>query len=288
MAYKVGLLDTDVAFQRALSEYVNLHTAIPIQLFLFSTMEAWQTFDAKDSLELLLVGDAFCELAVAEERMVLTNKRELTEREGYLFRYQNVKVLLELVLKIVESRQKKMVSEGMLLAVYSPLGRCGKTTLAKGLCRHLPASLYVDWEGIPEEMPENDAGSHFLYCLKSKNLDIAAYFQEDACAQITAPECFLDIRQMEGEDIVWLRAFMRQQNIQRNVVFDIGTTVLSGYSLLSAFDRVLVPVLADAGSQAKLEVFKQLYRKETENGFGLQYVSLEGSEVEAVIREIVR
>lgn len=44
MAYKVGLLDRDLPYQKALTEYLNLRTSTPIQLYTFTTEQVLQQF----------------------------------------------------------------------------------------------------------------------------------------------------------------------------------------------------------------------------------------------------
>ena len=62
MAYKVGMLDTDSAYQRAFMEYLNLRATIPIRLFTFTSEEALEQFCNQNTLDLLLVGDEMANL----------------------------------------------------------------------------------------------------------------------------------------------------------------------------------------------------------------------------------
>ena len=157
MAYKVCLLDSDPAFQRALMQYLNLRATIPIQLYVFSNPAVYAAFREREKPELILVGDCYADWKDAEDCpvLVLTTNREYIGRTKYFFRYQSVEHLVETMLQMIGANQPCVTKTGMFYAVYSPLGRCGKTTFAKKLCERIGNSLYVNWEGISECLDEN-------------------------------------------------------------------------------------------------------------------------------------
>ena len=88
MAYKVCLLDSDPAYQRALMEYLNLRATIPIQLYVFSNPAVYAAFREREKPELILVGDCYADWKDAEDCpvLVLTINREYIGRTQYFFR----------------------------------------------------------------------------------------------------------------------------------------------------------------------------------------------------------
>lgn len=174
MAYKVCLLDSDPAYQRALMEYLNLRATIPIQLYVFSNPAVYAAFREREKPELILVGDCYADWKDAEDCpvLVLTINREYIGRTQYFFRYQSVEHLVETMLQMIGANQPCVTETGMFYAVYSPLGRCGKTTFAKKLCERIGNSLYVNWEGISECLDEKGIGSWCIYCMKSRNENV--------------------------------------------------------------------------------------------------------------------
>ena len=191
MAYKVCLLDSDPAYQRALMEYLNLRATIPIQLYVFSNPAVYAAFREREKPELILVGDCYADWKDAEDCpvLVLTTNREYIGRTQYFFRYQSVEHLVETMLQMIGANQPCVTETGMFYAVYSPLGRCGKTTFAKKLCERIGNSLYVNWEGISECLDEKGIGSWMLYCMKSRNEECLEYLQANAVASLPPPEC---------------------------------------------------------------------------------------------------
>lgn len=87
MAYKVCLLDSDPAYQRALMEYLNLRATIPIQLYVFSNPAVYAAFREREKPELILVGDCYADWKDAEDCpvLVLTTNREYIGRTQYFF-----------------------------------------------------------------------------------------------------------------------------------------------------------------------------------------------------------
>ena len=290
MAYKVCLLDSDPAYQRALMEYLNLRATIPIQLYVFSNPAVYAAFREREKPELILVGDCYADWKDAEDCpvLVLTTNREYIGRTQYFFRYQSVEHLVETMLQMIGANQPCVTETGMFYAVYSPLGRCGKTTFAKKLCERIGNSLYVNWEGISECLDEKGIGSWMLYCMKSRNEECLEYLQANAVASLPPPECFQDIRQIEIEDLRWFREAIQRRGQYAGVVFDIGGMALASYAVFGAFDRILIPTLRDTVSQKKQKVFEQMLCQEYEKTENLQYVQLEGQDVDQIADMYVR
>lgn len=291
MAYKVCLLDSDSAYQRALMQYLNMRAAIPVQLYAFTTAESFAAFRETAVPELLLVGEEYADWTDVCPVCVLTKQREYTGKQRSLFRYQGVELLVRSMLEIIEQGQQKVVDGAAVYAVHSPLGRCGKTQLAQEICRRFKKSLYVNWEGIPACVPESaetDMGNQLLYCLKSRNEAYITWLMEQECTAILPPDGYLDIRQIEKEDIAWFREEIRKNTDYEVVVFDAGTMVAGTYGIFGAFDRVLVPVLNDPVSKSKTSVFAERVAQVCGQLPQLAYVPMEGCPVEELVNRYVR
>lgn len=291
MAYKVCLLDSDSAYQRALMQYLNMRAAIPVQLYAFTTAESYAAFRKTAVPELLLVGEEYADWTDICPVCVLAKQREYTGKQKSLFRYQGVELLVKSMLEIIEQGQKKTVDGPAVYAVHSPLGRCGKTQFAKEICRRFAKGLYVNWEGIPERLCEStdaDMGNQLLYCLKSRNEAYITWLMEQGCTAIPPPDGYLDIRQIEKADLVWFQEAIREHTDYEVVVFDIGTMVVGTYGIFGAFDWVMVPVLNDPVSMAKTAVFSELVTRACGQIPQLVYVPMEGGPVEELVNRYVR
>lgn len=291
MAYKVCLLDSDSAYQRALMQYLNMRASIPVQLYAFTSAESFYAFRETMVPELLLLGEEYAQISDSCPTCILSRRREYMGSGKVLFRYQNADALVREMLSMIEETQKKTVGGGVCYAVYSPVGRCGKSTLARAVCHRYTQSLYINWEGIAAQTDaqmQEDAGNELLYCMKSRNETYTALLEDGAYTAIPPPEAYSDIRQIEVEDLEWFREEIRKKTKYEVVVFDIGTMVLRGYELLTVFDRVLVPVLPDAVSKDKLEWFEKALTRACGQLPQLQYVQMEGEPVEEIVERYVR
>lgn len=139
MAYKVGMLDTDSAYQRAFMEYLNLRATIPIRLLTFTSEEALEQFCDQNTLDLLLVGDEMSNLKWKKQTVVLTKSREFEKKEHYIFHYQSMEMIVKYILDQMDQQHPNVENEYAFLAVYSPLGRCGKIEYAKKNMWEIPA-----------------------------------------------------------------------------------------------------------------------------------------------------
>lgn len=272
MAYKVGMLDTDPAYQKSFMEYLNLRATIPIRLFTFSSPERLAEFQTQNSLDLLLVGDEMAQTEWNMPWLVLTKHREDGQRERYLFRYQSMDVIVRCILEDIEKNRTETEYVHAFFAVYSPLGRCGKTQYAKNLCARFEKSLYVNWEGISSEAAGDGQGSWLIYCMKSRNEECFRQLQVQKGESVPPPDSYQDIAQVEKGDLEWFRDTVKKKKIYDAVVFDIGSTVLCGYQVLEVFDRIYVPTLDDPVSKSKLKEFVRMYEQELGDASGLQYV----------------
>ncbi len=262
MSYKVGLLDNDPAYQKALMEYFNLRAKASIQLFVFSELKALERYLMTNRLSLLLVGDEFAAQEVSCPMVVLTKYRERANGEQAIFRYQSAEMLVAYIMQYIGQDMCREVEPFLFVAVYSPLGRCGKTTYAKQLCAQYKNSLYINWEGFSGEPGDRETGSYLLYCMKSKNEACFTFLKEHQVETIPAPMGFQDIRQVEAADLIWFRDSLKQRQDYECVIFDIGGTVLSDFSVFKTFDYVIIPTLSDDISQHKIAEFERMLRQD--------------------------
>ncbi|MGN0367711.1 MAG: hypothetical protein ACI4EK_02930 [Wujia sp.] len=287
MAYRVGILDEDESYQKAVFQYCNTHGDLPIQMYAFTNIEAITTFLQSMTLDAVLVSEGYKNLELDIPRIVLTQHRTDTEKNNVFYRYQSMKIMLSEIIRLLEKNAPSINTECRVWAVYSPLGRCGKTAFARALVKQFPRSIYVNWEGYSSEKQPDERGTQILYCIKSKN---AARLSEMLNqTELPAPRSYMDLHLLDVEDLEWLKEQLQKQSGLSLVVFDLGTMVLADLSMLRCFDRVFIPRLEDADSLHKLEVFRELIKQEIGDEFekGLQYLEVLEKDVEQVAKKYV-
>lgn len=267
MDYKIGICDSDSHYSLSLMDYINMHANIPLKCAAFSSCRAIEEYMRRDSLDMVLV-DEHMEYDVKLPRMKMTECRAAVGEKNVIYKYQSIDDIVELLLDFLAERNHTAIQELRIYGVYSPLGRCGKTRLALGICCRHADSLYIGLEDYPQtgrdtEREIMEQSERFLYFLLSQNESILALLQAHPCVEqgfrmIYGSLLFSDGRQIGKKHMDWLCDLLRKHSDFRRVVFDIGTGTLSEMSLLDCFDCVFVPVLEDAVSRDKLRLFKKL------------------------------
>lgn len=184
------------------------------------------------------------------------------EEQG-VFMYQSVQGIIRQIRFLTESSTAASHHSGCI-AVFSPLGRCGKTTLARALVQEKPAgkALYIGME----EYSDRPVHSDLLYRVKQRTpgLPEAAAGEvilEDGIMSLYPAGSYLEWRDVQSEDIRWLFEQLRDGGTE-TVVMDLGGAVPSELSLLTAFDRILMPVREDVLSGRKVEMFLSLLEEQ--------------------------
>lgn len=269
MNYKIGICGMDSHYSLGLMEYINMHTNIPLRCTAFSSERALTEYSEKDKFDVILLDEGMAQMSVEHIPVIrLTEDRPGDMNSGFIYKYQSVEELVRCIVEHLRTVKGISVDTQRIYAVYSPVGRCGKTRLAQGICSCYADSLYI---GMEEWQHHNTAGTagdafaadRFIYNLLGRNPSVVdcieSYPKEPfGFRHIVCSADFMDNRQLEAGHIEWLCGLLRQQSAYKRIVFDINTASLSGMDVLGIFDKVLVPVLDDAASEKKLDMFRSL------------------------------
>lgn len=271
--YRLGICDTDSHYSMGLMEYINMHANIPLKCIAFSSIECMAESVSKSELDIALIDEAMEVNALdgifdGIPFIRLTTHKVRSDGANDIYKYQNVEYIVEALLGRLESLHRNIRVEQRIYGVYSPIGRCGKTRLAMGICSYHGKSLYIGMEDYPSvyvgDKPDMEAcRERFMYYWISKNIKIMDCIMDmsekkDSFSCIYGAVYFADNRQILSEHISWLSDILRREGTYNRVVFDIGTGSLSDISLLDSFDSVFIPVLNDMVSERKLKVFRDL------------------------------
>ena len=176
--FRVGICSSDPDYSVGLMDYINADTALGINAVMFSSMQAAGEYLEIEDMDLILTEDIskcsdsqdhleFCGVRVAElsDNQLVDSRRCVSGEEAYIYKYQPVSVICKLIKKelLVGTSNSRRVAE--CIAVYSPLGRCGKTRLAKTLAGYdeVRGGLYIGMEDFSEHM--NSMQSNILQIL---------------------------------------------------------------------------------------------------------------------------
>ncbi|MBR1673758.1 MAG: hypothetical protein IJ703_02245 [Eubacterium sp.] len=283
--HRIGICDRDEGFAVGLTDYIcqadGEYSAV-----VFSDMNSAGEYLAKNDLELILTDDiSGCRveggrLSFHNVRCIYLSDRrtvgdvrfpgeegpasaDMIIRSGDLiYKYQRLGLILEHIRKTV-TVNPPVICKKQVEAVFSPLGRCGCTTLAMALTDYMKGrGIYV---GMENYSPNGIEGSEILYQIKEKIPEFAETVRRhitmsDGIEVLRAGSVYLDLRNVQKDDIICLSDCLLQTGIYSTVIYDLGSAVLDDLSLLECFDVIYMPVLDDKASQGKLAGFESILR----------------------------
>lgn len=279
--YKVGISDRDLDYSTALMDYVNNSKELGISMIAFSGVKAVMDYLSVQALDVILMDD-LSQCMKSEEGYFISGVRVLPLTEirllgnnedysaGYIYKYQSVDQISKCIrdfLRVDSSGSTDIVT---FTGVYSPLGRSGKTTLAKALAGsgEMGRGLYVSMENYSDR--PDALGGDLLYMLKAgqKNLGEIIAGQiglENGIHTLYLSATYMDSNDVSFEEFEMLKADLIRDRKYMNIVFDIGSAAIRDMRILTLYDRLYMPVLFDPVSERKIELFKQLLK---ETGLG--------------------
>lgn len=265
MGYKIGIYDKDINYIRSVMEYINHYGSSSIRMAAFSSVSALEDYTKENYLDLIILGE---QVKIDNDIPVvfLCDKREMLS-ETTIYKYQSGDAILCRILDIIKNSNSINLNNKLICGVYSPLGRCGKTTLSLGLCNHHKKSIYIGLEqlsGMRNSLCySKEIGEKFVYYLANRDEGIIQLLKEtkdnkEGFKSIVSDTFCDDIIQLSFENMDWFCRIMRNSMEYFRMVFDLSVECLGDVKILSAFDRVYMPVIDDPVSKIKLEKFQNM------------------------------
>lgn len=281
-----AVCDLEVDYALNFMDYLNQKKNIPFEIQAFTAVENLIAYGKNTHIELLLIsGRAMCrdvrELDIGKI-IILSEGVHPPELDQYpsVYKYQSSSDVIREVMECYGAEKKtdlktypvlKKTTE--ILGVYSPLGRCLKTSFALTLGQILAkdrAVLYLNMEeysGFEELLGKGSAHnlSDLLYyvrqdhanLLHKMNSMIQSINNLDYIPPVQMPA---DIRGTAWQDWERLLQMLISDSSYEVVVLDIGCGIEENFQLLDLCKRIYMPVLSDAMSQCKIAQFENLVR----------------------------
>lgn len=257
----IGICDKDIDYASNLMDGINRIGEGEFSACAFSDIQCLLEFVKKEDPDILLTSDrvdgARCVLLTDDEEM---RHRDVSQT-GELYKYQSVKEIVCEIRKLFKPAEISVRKRCRFIAVYSPLGRCGKTNLAKALAAQdeVRGGLYVSMENFTSENSDAD----ILYLLKQRSPDLSAalgnsIFQESDFSVLYASGAYIDTHDVLGTDVELLNRELDRLGRFSTVCYDIGSCAFTDFSIFNQFDLIYFPVLEDEVSMRKLKGFRQL------------------------------
>lgn len=259
----------------SLMNYINADNENPIFAMAFSSKEKLLEYLEDNKMEMLLVSEE----ALSDEEikkntdglnvLKLAEEKTLLKDYSYIYKYSKAEIIQDRIVRAYKSMEEDIKSELFeTFAVISPVGRSGKTGLAKALCSldEVRGGLYIGMETFGEYKEENISChnmSDISFLIKTRSEEIIKYLEESVVqrnefSEILSPESYLDVRDLDYKDMKWFINRLISWNRFTTIVFDMDGAILGDITILGLFDNVIVPVTGDVFSDKKLDAFRHM------------------------------
>lgn len=275
----MGVYDVDPFYADRFAEFANQKERIPFTVVAFTGIAKLQAFTQKQPLELLLVGDEVDREQLAqvkaEQVIRLSESREIVgEETPVIYKYQASDTVLREVMAYYQVRPEQTAltavgTKSMIMGVYSPVNRCGKT----GFCLTLGQILARESRVLFLSLEEHSGLSRLTGTVYTASLSNLIYkYREGGYTHMSLgsvlynwggmdyipPAAYAeDLAELRGEELGEMIARIAADGIYEVILADIGHLGRGMEPLLELCDIIYTPVKEDCVSAAKLEAWQE-------------------------------
>lgn len=258
--YKVGICDDDFCYAVRLMEFFNSNKDIPLMAVSFSGEEAVAEYLENNDLDILLTSK---DIDTANAAYVKVMLRECAGGEHDILKYQSA---TEIARQLVNSLGRKISGgkSSRFIAIYSPVGRCGKTTLGIELCRESPEYIYInleDFSSIQADSSNQKVDELFMYYLATCNEKIVDLFEaitkREQDARVIVGANGLYDRSFDLKSLSWLDELLSRTGSDYKFVLDIGVAIRLNGEGSDVINQIIVPYIEDEASKHKVANFRK-------------------------------
>ena len=265
-------------------EYINRKNTIPFEVHAFTSLDQLRNFVKNHQVEILLISEKAMCTEVGDwpiSKIVILSEGihdPGSEKYPSVYKYQSSSAVVREVLACyggsAEQENERMLKPKMtVIGIYSPVGRCLKTSLALAMGQILAkekATLYLNLEDCPGfetlfHTAYDRNISDIIYYLRQGETNLiskiaavaAAVGKLDFLPPARSPQ---ELRGVTAEE--WHRLFtaIRENSSYEILILDIGSGPDCLGDLLGECDYIYMPVKSDTMSAAKLAQFESLLR----------------------------
>ena len=281
-----AVCDLEVEYAFNFMDYLNQKRNLPFEIQVFTTAESLVAYGKENHIELLLISDKAMQREVRElgigKIIILSEGVHPPELDQYssVYKYQSSSDVIREVMACYGEEKSlnpvdfpAMKKNMDIIGVFSPLGRCLKTSFALALGQILAkerAVLYLNLEeysGFEELFGKKFSAnlSDLFYYVRQGNENlihrmngmIQSVNNLDFVPPVRTPS---DIQTVCWEDWERLLQAITLQSSYEVLILDIGGGADGNFQLLELCNRIYMPVLNDTMSACKITQFENLLR----------------------------
>lgn len=268
---KIGVMDEEKEYVTSLITYLQKYSKGKWDLCAFTNVQSLENHLDKSLLDILVGTDRRilerrCEKK-AEVGLWLSDQkcdyREESDKLYVIYRFQSACEIGRCIERIIQNERKSVDEEKAIVAIYSPVGRCGKTTMALDVAGsgRYGKWLYMgleDYSSFENGNNETTVGmDEALYYWKERREDKLLQIMECADNVLATGTSFMDGKQIDAEDVRWIRSLLLKSRY-KGIILDIGSGILQDLQLFQEFDKVVVPYITEKRALVKKRNFERL------------------------------
>lgn len=275
----MAVYDSDPLYAERLSDYVNRRDQGMFQAQAFTSKERLEEYARENEIDILLTGESedaagFEEIAAGKHIRLSEERKKEEGGKKEIYKYQSGDDIIREVMACYGEMSGAESAFGdyggnekRLIGIYSPIGRCGKTSLAFSMGQILAREekvLFVSldeftgFSGLMHERWKRDL-SDLIYYYKqgrfsSVRLNSVLYFIGDMAwlPPLKFPEDYCQIT--AGEMAGLFKEILKSSDF-KTLVLDMGNFGRQVLPLLEICQVVYMPTKEDVVSQAKVREF---------------------------------
>ena len=277
----LAVYDRDSRYAERLSDYVNRKEKGIFKAQAFTSKECLEEFAKRTDIDVLLSGAPMSEDGIASipsaQKIYLKEERERQSAEGAyeIYKYQSGEdIIREVMAAYCELPGVKTVFPGLsnrekrIIGVYSPVGRCGKTSLALSIGQLLAKEekvlfisldTFTGFSQLLDERWKRDLSDLIYYYKQGRfqalRMNSIIYYMGDMAwlPPMRYPD---DYNQISSEEMAELLRQMLEEGDYRTIVLDIGNYNRQVLPILDICQVIYMPMKEDLFSQAKMREFE--------------------------------
>lgn len=277
----MAVYDEDPFYAERLSDYVNRKEKGIFAAQAFTSRERLKEFAKEHEIDVLLTGaqetDGISGME-SVQKIYLSEEQKGQEADNgpQIYKYQSgddiIREVMAVYCEIPEAKAEfpgLFQKEKRIIGVYSPVGRCGKTSLALAVGQVLAKEekllfvtldTFTGFTGLLDEQWKRDLSDLIYYYkqgrFKGIRVNSVIYYLGDMAwlPPIRFPD---DYNQITAEEMAGLLLKISEESGYKTIVLDIGNYGRQVLPILEICQVIYMPVKEDMISRAKIEEFEQ-------------------------------
>lgn len=270
------IYDLDIAYGEGLFSYLKQTREFPFEIKLITALDSLSN---EETVSLLVLDQALEGIEVGRNIGQIVYLSEGKEDEHHINRYQAMAQIIERLKgfdkSLIEDEIIHVMSKSSrtsLVGIYSPIGGCGKTELARqiatGFARNEETVYYLDFELVSNEEASKEV--NFFYDLRERNLfkgeNWGQYFMNRNGVYYLASSLYQsELWELNEDDMTYLVQGMREREEQASYIFDIGFLNYAVVRLLRGCDCWVLPYQEGQLAEYKIKNLEKLLHFQEEH-----------------------